>query len=63
MSNQPSAVPTRKVGAGALGGAISYVLVWALGEFGGFELEPGFAVAVTTIISFVLSYFVPERSV
>lgn len=60
--NQPTARPTRKVGAGALGGAIALLLVVLLEQVFGLELGSEVVVALTTVISFVLSYFVPERT-
>jgi len=50
----------RKVSAGALAGALSVVLVWAVKSFGGTDLPGEVASAVTTLLSFGTSYFVSE---
>jgi hypothetical protein len=63
MSNQPSAVPTRKVGAGALGGAVVVVAAWILEATVGIEMPAPVVAALTTIVIFAFSYFVPERHV
>lgn len=55
-----------KVGAGGLVGAVVGVLVWVLtSSTVGIELEipPEIAVYASTIIGFVLSWFVPEKAV
>jgi len=57
--------PIRKVTAGALGGAIVAVLVWYLNSF---VLEPDqqitgeVAAALTTIVTFLIGYFVPPSA-
>ncbi len=60
---QVSAVPTTKVISGGVAGAISVVIVWALNSFkvlpGGTQIPGEIASALTTIISFAVSYFVP----
>lgn len=52
--------PTKKVTAGGLAGALSVLIVWALGEFGGLTIPPEIASAITTVLAFATSYFVPE---
>lgn len=57
--------PTRKVGAGAVAGALSVILVWALNSFvftspSGAKITGEIASALTTILTFLVSYFVPE---
>jgi hypothetical protein len=58
-----TSAPTRKTQAAALGGAIATVVIWALNAF--VLREPGqritgeVAAAVTTLVTFVVSYFVP----
>lgn len=54
-----TSLPTRKVSASGLGGAISLILLWALGEYAGMDFPPEVASAVTTVISFALAYLVP----
>lgn len=52
--------PTRKVGGGAIAGTISILLVWLLGVMG-ITLPPEVSSAVTTILSFAVSWLVPEK--
>jgi Mg/Co/Ni transporter MgtE len=58
-----SYAPSRKVGSGALTGAVSIILVWVLNSFvftGGTKITGEIASALTTILTFLVSYFVPE---
>jgi hypothetical protein len=56
-------LPTRKVGASGLAGAVSILLVWSLNSF---VLRPNqsipgeIASAITTVITFLVGYFIPE---
>ena len=55
--------PTHKVGAGALAGALSFLLIWAINTFilTDHTLITGeVASAITTVLAFLVSYFVPE---
>jgi len=66
-AGQPTSVPTRKVLAGGLAGAISTILVFALNSYvlapKGSQLITGeVAAALTTVLSFLVSYFVPPSS-
>lgn len=60
MANQPTSVATRKVGAGTLAGALSVVLV-AILDGNGVEISAAVAAAITTILTFITAYVVPER--
>ena len=51
--------PSRKVGSGALAGALSIVLVWVLGQLG-YSLPAEVSSGLTTIVTFITSYFVRE---
>lgn len=55
-------MPVRKVGAGALAGALTIILVWAVG-LAGTDIPAAVASAITVIITFIVSYFVPAESV
>jgi CDP-diglyceride synthetase len=61
-----SATPTRKTTAGALGGAIATVLVWAVNTFvltdPGQKITGEVAAAIVTIVTFAVSYFVAPGS-
>jgi hypothetical protein len=56
-----SPLPTRKVGSGALAGAVSVILVWILSLFG-VDMPAEVASAITLVLMFATSYFVPENS-
>lgn len=53
-------MPTRKVGIGALGGALSVLLVWGLQQ-SGMEVSAEISSAFTMLLTFALSYFVSEK--
>jgi hypothetical protein len=53
-------LPNRKVGSGALAGAVVTVLVWIVDATSGVEIPPEIAAALVTIITLVTSYFVTE---
>ena len=55
----PTKTPGRKVGAGALAGAVTVIGVYVAESFGA-EVPPEVASAVTTVLSFVTSYLVRE---
>lgn len=52
--------PRRKVAAAGLGGASAVLIVWVVGLFG-VELPPEVAGAITTIVGFLVAYFVPAE--
>jgi len=62
LVNQPSAWPTRKIGAAGLGGAVATVIIWALDAVG-IVLAPEEAAALATLLSVALGYFTRERRV
>ena len=51
--------PNRKVGVGALAGAATAILIWIIG-MKGVAVPPEVAVAITVILTFGVSYFIPE---
>jgi putative flippase GtrA len=57
---QPSAAPTAKVSAVGIGGSVTAVLFWILGQFWSVEIPPEIAAAITTIISFLSGYLVRD---
>jgi len=46
-----------KVGAAAVGGAVSVLVVFGLTHYGHTEIPDTVAVAISTVISFVFGYF------
>ena len=53
-------MPNRKIGSAALAGGLSIILVWAVKQWGHVEIPPEVASGLTTVISFVTGYLVPE---
>ena len=56
-------LPTRKVTVGGLAGAISIVFVWVANTFwmpSNAKIPAEIASAITTILTFAVSYFVPD---
>lgn len=58
--NQESALPTRKVGSGALAGAVTVIVLWIINAATGVDVPPEVASAITFVLMFAASYFVPE---
>ena len=52
-------MPNRKVGASALAGALTAILVGIAGQLG-LVISGELAAAITTVLTFVVGYFVPE---
>ncbi len=52
--------PTPKVGAAALAGAISVVVIYIVSLFG-VEIPGGVGAAIATVFTFVAGYFVVEE--
>lgn len=51
-------MPNRKVNVGLLSGAVVSIIVWAFGQYG--HTIPGeIGAALTTIVSFIISWIVP----
>ena len=53
--------PNKKVGAGALAGALAIVLIWIVSLFG-VEVPGAVGAAIATILGFITAYYVPEPS-
>lgn len=51
--------PNRKVTVGAMTGAASTIIVWAVGE-AGIDVPAEIAVALATLLAGLASYLVPE---
>lgn len=52
--------PSRKVGAGALSGAITTIILWAVTAFTGVDVPAAVGAALVTVITFITSYFIKE---
>jgi putative flippase GtrA len=54
--------PSTKVTAGALAGAVTALIVWAVSEWTSVDIPPEAAAALVVVISFVLSYLIRETN-
>lgn len=54
--------PSNKVFAGALAGALAAIIAWAAKTFGHVDMPPEIAVAVSTVLTFVTQYVVPDST-
>lgn len=58
---QPSAMPTNKVTAGVLGGALATIVVVVLQMAYGLVFAPGFEAAIAVVFGFIAAYFTKEK--
>ena len=58
MAHMQSRVPTRKVMAGTLGAAVAQILIYVL-ELVVLPVPEAIAAAITTIVTFLLGYYIP----
>lgn len=61
LKDQPTTVPSRKVTAGSLAGAVTAILVWTANDFFGIEIPADVASAVTVVIAFSTSYLARDK--
>ncbi len=62
MARSKSNRPTQKVAAGALGGAITTIIVYLIRVVSMVELPSEVVAALTTLIIFAVSYLTPPGS-
>lgn len=55
--------PTNKVLAGAAAGAVASIAAWGTKAFFGVDTPPEIAVAITTVLTFMVQYWVPDTEV
>lgn len=53
-------IPTRKTGAGAIAGALTTVIITVSRDALHYQMSPDLAAAVTFLVMFAVSYFVPN---
>ena len=56
---QASNIPTAKVIAGGIAGALTTIIVWGVQQWGGVTMPAEIAVAVSTVLSFLVSWWTP----
>lgn len=54
--------PSTKVTMAMFVGALTTILVWAVGRFAHIEVPPEVAAAVTIVLGALFAYLVPERN-
>lgn len=54
---EPSSMPTRKMGAVGIAGAITTVLITISRDAFSYEMTPDLAAAITAIVTFIAGYF------
>jgi hypothetical protein len=59
---EPTAVPTRKVGAGLAAGSLMTIAAWAFKASTGEDIPAAVALAGATVITFLLQYFVADAT-
>lgn len=55
-------MPTKKVTAGVLAGALAAILVWAAKQFAHVDVPAEIGVAASTILTFATQYLVPDSA-
>jgi hypothetical protein len=55
-------MPSTKISAATIAGAIGSILVWLLHDYAGVNMPDGVAAAVVLLISVLIAYFVPETN-
>lgn len=56
----PIEKPARSIGAAALAGALSAIVVWVLNDGFGVDVPPTIASSITTVVTFATGYFVAD---
>lgn len=59
MASQISKSPTNKVIAGAVVGAAATIIVWSAKQWGHVDVPAEIALALNTVLSFIVGYFTP----
>ena len=52
-------IPTRRVGVGAIAGAVSAIAIWIIGQ-NGIAIPGEIASAITTVLTFGASYIIAD---
>lgn len=61
LTDQPSAMPTRKVSAQAIGAALATLAAYGVWLKTGHQMPPGVEGALATLLGLALGYFVRDR--
>jgi putative flippase GtrA len=62
MASMSSARPARKVLVGAVVGAATTILLWLVETIGKTTIPSAVAVAISTLLTFIVSYLVPPSA-
>ena len=55
-----SAIPTNKVTAGVVAGAVAMIVTWAAKAFGHVDVPAEVVVGLSTVATFVVQYLTPD---
>lgn len=59
---QATSRPTRKVGAGGLGGAVAVIVIYVLQRWAHLDIDATLSAAITTIVTFIVAYLTPPST-
>ncbi len=62
MARMESAAPARKVTVGLVAGAVTTIVVWVVDTTTGVKIPGGVSAAITTVLTFAVSYVVPPSA-
>ena len=62
LKNHTKGLPTRKVGAGGLGGTVSVLTIWLLNNVLKIDIPPQVSAAIGVGVMFVVSYFTRDSA-
>ena len=62
MRRMATNVPSQKVTAGALAGALTTIAIYVVKAAGGPEIPGEIGAAITTVLTFIVSYLVPPAA-
>jgi hypothetical protein len=60
-NQQTTSSTTKKISAALLGGSVSIIAVWAVGEFSGIDIPAEVASAFSTLCSLIASWLIPDE--
>jgi putative flippase GtrA len=59
IAKQATGRPTRKVGAGGVGGAVAVIVVYILQRYAHINIDATLSAAITTVVTFIVAYLTP----
>jgi putative flippase GtrA len=59
---QATSRPTRKVGAGGIGGAVAVIVIFVLQRYAHITIDAALSAAITTVVTFIVAYLTPPST-